>query len=74
MAAVDYLFFIPFSVLYLVIMAICVIYLYLGITQLVTHTGRYDQPRRTGGVLSLIISVLVLIVVSYLYFRWIWLW
>lgn len=74
MTPLDYLFFIPFSLLYLVVMAIAVIYLYLGIAQLVTHSGRYDEPKRTGGILSLIISVAVMALVSYLYFRWVWLW
>ena len=67
--------FFPFlTLLYLAIAGISIVYLYMGVVQLVTHSGRYDQPKRTGGVVSLIISLAVLLGASYFYFKWIWLW
>ncbi len=70
----HFVIFPVFTLLYLVIAVIGLIYLYLGIAQTITNGGRYDQPKRTGGIVSLIISLGVLVVASYFYFKWIWLW
>ena len=74
MEVFEYIVFIPFSILYMAIAVISLIYLYLGIAQAITNGGRYDQPKRTGGIVSLIISLAVLTLSSYFYFKWIWLW
>jgi hypothetical protein len=71
---IYFVLFPVFTLLYLAIAVISLIYFYLGIAQAITNGGRYDQPKRTGGIVSLIISLAVLTAASYFYFKWIWLW
>jgi len=70
----SFIFFPFLTLFYLAIAIISLIYLYMGIVQLITNGGRYDKPKRAGGVVSLLISLAVLSLASYFYFKWIWYW
>ncbi len=72
---IELLYFIPASVIYLGIAFLGLSYLYMGIVQLATGGWQDESPeKRSGGFVSLLISLAVLGLSSYAYFKFIWLW
>lgn len=68
------LFFIPFTILFLVLLGIGFIYFYMGMIQVVTGLKEQNLPKKTGGFISLTLSLCVIALASYVYFKWVWLW
>lgn len=69
------LVFFPFlSLIYLVIAGFGIVYFYMGVVQLATGFNEKNEAKRSGGALSVFISLAVIAFASYCYFKWIWLW
>jgi hypothetical protein len=70
----NFFFFLFLSLIYLAIVGVGVIYLYMGFVQLVAASREENEAKRSGGVVSFLISLIVIILASYCYFSWVWLW
>jgi hypothetical protein len=69
-----FIFFIPMTLVFLVLGAGCLVYFFMGMAQLTIGLKEKNSARKEGGLVAIIISLIVLIAAVYFYWKWVWIW
>ncbi|MEI9809813.1 MAG: hypothetical protein WDO16_19205 [Bacteroidota bacterium] len=70
----TYIFFIPMTILFLILSGGCLVYFLMGVGQLVTGYKENNSSRKEGGLVATILSLALLIAAIYFYLQWVWIW
>jgi hypothetical protein len=65
-------FFLPFTIIFLIICGVGLLYLLLAISQFATGYREKNPVKKQGGLFALFISISILIAAIYFYFKWVW--
>jgi len=72
MSSTLFLVFVPFTIVYLALMGISIVFLHMGMSVLVVGK-KYGRLRNSPlGLLSLLFSAVAIAFISYAYFEWVW--
>jgi hypothetical protein len=72
MSSTLFLVFVPFTLVYLIVMGISIVFLHMGMSVLVVGK-KYGRIRNSPiGLLALLFSAIMIALVSYAYFEWVW--
>ena len=74
MGVASFLFFIPLTIICVILFAIAAIYLCMGIILLATGLKEKRSNKIDKGVLTVIISMTAAFVVAFVYINWVWIW
>jgi len=74
MSIFTFIFFIPITIIFLVLSGGCLVYFFMGMGQLTTGYRENNGSKKEGGIIAIVVSLAVLTAAVYFYYKWIWLW
>ena len=66
--------FVSLTILFLLSLGLCGVYLLTGVYQLVTGMKENDYSKAQRGILALMVATAIMTGITYSYLTWIWVW